>query len=196
MKIFGLNELLGLDNKGLIDGSYSSSELMKDEVIFETSAIHKRPFLYLAGKVFVSDGNKLVQYNISKFKTDTTFLLPAQVTAVEALDQDVSLFLNEIILATKDGQLWQKKFGKDAKEFKNFKLDGLNLLENFSPSILKVVPTLNTLVSNINQLIVSGDLLISATLETETINFIIDADTAITSVRPLTTGDILLGIQI
>ena len=51
-----------------------------------------------------------------------------------------------VMVATKDGQLWTKKIAKDAKEFKKVTIEGLHLLENFVPTCLKLVPSLNTLV--------------------------------------------------
>lgn len=92
MRVFGLTDILETDNKGKVSGSYRCTELIKSELSLEKNSTDRRPCKFHLGKVFIGDGNSIIQYNMAKLKVDTTFALGQPVTAIDAKDQDVSFF--------------------------------------------------------------------------------------------------------
>lgn len=89
MRVFELASIMETDNKGKVTGSFKCPEQMKEELNFDKSSKERRPCKYHMGKVFIGDGNSIIQYNLAKLKSDTTFSFNHPISAIDAKDQDV-----------------------------------------------------------------------------------------------------------
>jgi hypothetical protein len=97
-------------------------------------------------------------------------------------------------VATQKGKLFEKSVTKENKGFERIIIEDIDHLEPFTPSSIEFVPEFNIMVSqDLNQTIISVDMLISISLETKTINKILDSEITMTTAKVLSNGDILTG---